>query len=103
MRSDFTSGFEKTAVVGAVLAGGARVLGGALARGAAGVGRVAGGAARLAGKAVRGGANLFTRAQTGNLTRPLSAVDKGFGALGALGIASDYGDNVNKLRNASMR
>ena len=96
MRFEFKAGFEKTAFIGAALAGGARLIGAGL-----------GGAARLGARAVggvaRGGANLFARAQTGNLTKPLSTMDKAVGALGAMGVAGDYGDYSKKLRDASMR
>lgn len=100
MRSEFRDGFEKTAFIGPAIAGGARMIGGALARGVAGAGRLIG---RGVSGTVRGGANLFTRATTGNIRKPLTMVDKGFGALGALGVANDYADYSKKLRNASMR
>lgn len=81
MRSNFSSGFEKTAVVGAVL--------GALGRGALG--------------ALKSGGGLYTRAITGNIRKPLSWFDKGIGAFSALGTASEYKDQLGKMQRAGMR
>lgn len=81
MRSNFLTGFEKTAIVGAVLGG---------------VGRAAFGAASRAG-------NVVTRLSTGNFRKPLTLGDRiGTGLMLADAGSTASGYN-NKMRSAAMR
>lgn len=86
MSSNFKNGFEKTAFIAPILGGAARLAGGAV-RGGLG----------LIGKSVKGLGRAAIKSQGGGLMGTL-----GVGMQG-LGVASDMGEQMDKMRRAQMR
>lgn len=92
MHSKFATGFEKTAVLGAIVAG---------ARAA--IPKMIGAVKSGIRGAASGSLNAFTRAASGNLRKPITGMDRAAAGLTGLGAVSEFSDNTKKWRDASMR
>jgi hypothetical protein len=92
VRFNFTAGFEKSAFILPALRMGGRAI--------SGLAGMAGRGIFGAGKALGRGT---IRAASGNITKPLGAMDYVSAGLTGLGTAAGFGDRADKINQARMR